>query len=584
MNLRTTLMLLALLAGLGFLVRGQFVREAREADLVDQRLFEGVDVGEVVELRIDQIYRSYNLRLQRDAAGLWYLTDPIAYPADSGFMNLLLEDIESARMMPVPETEADAEALGFDPPRVVLDVVTRGAEGEHIHRLEVGAPDLDGRRVNLRRDGRYYRGLRRLYTTLDHEVNEYRSRRALHVPERGIVEVHRTGAWQDGLEGEPEDLTLSAFLEGGTWRSVVPRAAQLDPRDVGVLVFGAARLEISRFIEDEARDLSRYGLEDPVARISLGLSDGTAESLLVSRRGGERGWYATREGSPYVWSIEEQDIVRLFYPFAALVDTHFMTARRTEVQALELEAGGRTLRLEREESSEGWSLRRRSGQEAWSAPARADTDRVDDVLGELEVLELTDFDLGEEARLEAPVEGTLRVTVETTRGRFGGRLGARIEDSPDSAWTFQREGDEVTATVPAWLAELARREAASFLSLDVWVEEEIQLEALELEGSGGAARFVRDGRGLWHRAGEDEEALELLPLLDSLLFLKAAEHAEPPGPPSEVLEVRFIDHAGAERGYRVGLAGEATWLEVGGSWSRARVPDLHGRLAALLEG
>ena len=119
MSLRTTLGLLLLLAGLAGVVLWQQGREGDELAL-QRRLFEGVEVSRVVAIRVDHIERGYNLRLERDEGGRWYLTDPVAYPAAPELVQLLLEDVAGAVSVRVPAAEEGEEELGFAPTRCVV--------------------------------------------------------------------------------------------------------------------------------------------------------------------------------------------------------------------------------------------------------------------------------------------------------------------------------------------------------------------------------------------------------------------------------------------------------------------------------
>ena len=129
MNLRTTLLLLILVLGLAGAVFWQKGREAAGVVDVDVPLFEGLDPAKVRVIRIDNIPRSVNVRLERDRAGVWYLTDPIEYPADQGVMNILFQDIAYGRAMVVPEEEWGETELGFDPPEMVLELDEERPDG-----------------------------------------------------------------------------------------------------------------------------------------------------------------------------------------------------------------------------------------------------------------------------------------------------------------------------------------------------------------------------------------------------------------------------------------------------------------------
>ena len=71
----TTFLLLVGVVLLALLVRWQTMREKDDLGAIDLPLFEGVRVERVVALRIDHVERGYQLRLERDARGGWFLTD-----------------------------------------------------------------------------------------------------------------------------------------------------------------------------------------------------------------------------------------------------------------------------------------------------------------------------------------------------------------------------------------------------------------------------------------------------------------------------------------------------------------------------
>jgi hypothetical protein len=578
LNWKTTALLAILLAFLGALVLWQGAQEAADVHLVDERIFEGVEVDDVCELRIDNIERTHVLRLERDSQGIWYITDPLAYPADGGLVQVLLEDVARGRMMAVSDDAGGEAELGFDPPRSVLSVVECTPEGRRVHEVELGDVDLDGKRVFLRKDGRYYRALRRLATTTDREIEDFRSPRILHLAGREVVEFQRTGSVQYELGEEPEDLTVHAYLDRGVWRSLLPLKARLDPMDVGVVVFGAVRLEVDRFIEDAAPDLARYGLDKPLVRLSLGLSDGGAEVLLLSRLGNTSRWFVMREGANQVWSIDDQAALRLLYPFPALIETHFMTARRGDVTALALEADGRELRIER--GPRDWTVRERRASEDWSVPLRADGRLVDDWLGRLETLEVGPFQLDGRAPWK-DTSGSLYV--ESAEGTQGGQLGLTV----DGLAPFLREDEEVVGAVPDWVVELVHQPRESFLSLELLTLDEVEQVGLVLARPDARLEYRRDGRGLWHLGDAEEEALELTPVLDPLLFLRAERYLDDEPALGAPISVTFLDYQGGEVSFEVGLGaldgGQQAVIAMGGARVLAGDKELHQRLLALFD-
>jgi len=100
---RTLLVLIFLVAGLAYL-RLQRARETARGgpELAEFPLCPGLEVERVRALRVDHLERSFQVKFERDAAGRWFLTDPVSYPAQSSLVRTLLASLEGARGEPAP--------------------------------------------------------------------------------------------------------------------------------------------------------------------------------------------------------------------------------------------------------------------------------------------------------------------------------------------------------------------------------------------------------------------------------------------------------------------------------------------------
>lgn len=581
MKFRTTLFLLVVVACLAGAIVWQTRKEESELE-VELGLFEGADLNYVQRIRVDNLERSYNLRLERDASGLWFITDPIEYPANPGVVTALLQDVARAKALVVSESEQSARELGFTPPRIVLEVEESRPEGLRVHKVEIGATDLDGIRLNVRKDGRYLRTLVRLYSTLDRTVQDFRSLRAMTLSGDDVVEVHRTGRVQHELEGEFQDLELHAYRDGAAWRATAPWRALLGALDVGIVAYGATRLDVVRFVEDAVRDPSIYGFDVPEVRIDLKTGDGREETLLLSRSEVEGDWYAMRSDAPHVWSIDRESALRLMYPSESMVDLRFMRALRQDVQGLRLiSEGGRVLRLAR--AGELWTVTEELPGGEPCAPLPGDARRIDDELARLEGLELRPLPEGgpraEELELGAAIY--LDIQGET----LGGRLAPAGPLLPEGDGVlFQRTGDELLLAADAWLIELARSPASEFRSKSLIRLVETETRALRLTRGERRLDFVRDERGIWRARGEQQEAAELLALLDSMIYLKAESFLDAEAELRDPIVVQFDRFEGDPVRYTLGAGPESSTLaEAGGAFSTLRVADLYSRVAALFD-
>src|SRR5262249_25957104 len=155
----------------------------------------------VAKIRVDHLDRGFQLVLERDARGAWFLTDPLAYPALGELVTTLLDTLHDCRGE--PDDAVDLHAAHLDPPIVVVEVTTGGATSDP-WRVEVGGPDADPRRVFARvpapaagahaAANAVLRIPRTLATTLDRNPDDFRDPRATPMAGSEVVALRRTGA------------------------------------------------------------------------------------------------------------------------------------------------------------------------------------------------------------------------------------------------------------------------------------------------------------------------------------------------------------------------------------------------------
>ena len=197
----TLLGLVALFGLLAFL----WLQKEREIarggpELAEYPLCPELALERVRAVRIDHLERGFQLGLERDAAGRWFLTDPLAYPANSALVRALLASLETARALPAAEVTPAQVAL--EPPKVVLELVQVGDAGERRLRVEFGALDHDPAWVYARVPAHpsvaaggpdVFRTQRSISTTLERNPDDYRERHATPLQAQDVIAVRRAG-------------------------------------------------------------------------------------------------------------------------------------------------------------------------------------------------------------------------------------------------------------------------------------------------------------------------------------------------------------------------------------------------------
>jgi len=535
----TILVLVVLVAILLWAVREREKEREHTAGTSPQPLlFDGLRPERVQGIRIDHLERGIEVTLERDRAGVWFLTDPIAYPANGDLVSMLLNHL--AQSHGALDHDPDPGALGLDPPLVVLEATEAVEDGSRrLWRVEVGSLDLDSRLVHVRVPGHPHapagaeaavlRVPRTLYTTLERNPDDYRDDRATPLVGRQVVSVSRRGHLEGGRYGEV-DLTFDARRTGEVWRRTDTPLVRLDPSAVGWVAAGAANLRVTGFVDDSPRDLSRYGLEDPRMTIELTTDRGQTVELrfgLVSPEGGGDPeldpWFAMREGFPHVWRVRGQDVHLLTTPGELLVDTRILRAHRENVLRVSLEGAGGSLRIDLEEG--GWWVGEADGSARWPA----DRGAVEDLLAILERAELGDLP----ADLETPDGGEASITVLTRTGdRFGGEVAGPWYDPATGMGgrLFRRHGDEMWQLASEEVAGLCETPVDELRSTRVLDVDEFLVDRVRITRGEATHVYLRRDREWFEGTSRVAAPIETQVLIGNLFHLAASEWLSPEAP------------------------------------------------------
>jgi hypothetical protein len=593
---RGTLAFLAVLvAGLAtlWLLRAKETLEGGP-ELGQYALAPGFAAERVRKVRVEHIERSFSAAFERDAAGRWFLTDPLAYPAQGPLLRSLLATLEGARGTPAPEVER-AE-VGLDPPKVVLECVQVDEGAERTIRVELGGQDLDPSRLYARVPGHpnalaggtdLFRTTRVLDNTLERYPDDYRDRRATGLMAQDVLSIRRRGQVYFDAERGQVDLSFDALAGPDGWKRVSSATVSLDPSAMGLLARGAAELEIERFVDDSPTDLARYGLAAPVFTVELEPLSGSPVVLLLGHPPGdghehpigELTWFCMRKGYAHVWEVGARAVERLALPTELFYDQLLVRVLRADVQRLELEGKGETRLFVRE--GVGWSVAG-GGEGAPRHPAEESA--VEEALALLERSQLGEHfpGLSFEPR-EPPASFAL---VLANGARLGGRLGTPLRDPASGAEGLQylREGDEVVAQADARLLELCSRPLASFRSKKVHQIQESLVRAVELRALAKDKRFVfvNSGDNQWSPEGETLPAPPgFLQSLDGLLNLGAQRWLGDEVVLEPALAVRFLLLQDDPLEFTLAPLADGGWACLAGGQSAAIDPVLVERLLAL---
>lgn len=537
MHLRRLLLSLGVVGALCFFAYWAMTQDTANKVEVEGALIEGFDASRVKAVRLDNVERSLQMRVEQRNEG-WFIVDPLEFPVEEAVLFVVLDALSTQRFKPAPE--AEAAKVGLNPPRMVLDVEELVGTQTVSRRIEVGVVDLDPHFTFVRVDGRIGRTERGLDTTLDRTLHDWRSRNLWTIYPKDVVEVRRRGNVGVGPTADGSDVEFSALLDG-VWRSATPFRAQLDP-DVFLRWLVAASTLRAQFFIDAPGPLEYYGLDRPTLEIELAQADGKTEVLALAPEPQGEMWFAARRGSPHVFRVPADVVQPLAVPAVGLIDRELVRVASEAVDRIELSLDGRETVLTRTEK--GWRVAGKTNGVDVVADDPADMPSIIEALG---LIQRTRFDDVMRGRNWSDAERRGAVLVHSGEDVQGGSLGAALRTSDGvEGVLFRREGDSLVALVSTGLAELAGRDPLSWRSLELHKIPELEVARIELTYRGNSRAYARDDKGLWVRVGTTAEAREFAKLVDGVLSMRATELL-PRGNDqlADVVNVRVVRYAGS---------------------------------------
>jgi hypothetical protein len=583
----TTALLALLVLGLGLAVWYQGRREDPDFGRGQFALFEGLDPSRVDRIRVDNLERSLHLGLERDARGIWSIVDPIAYPARQELVLALLR-VTSNQAWLVPGEERDLAQSSLDPPRAVLELREMLEDGsERLHRVNMGAVDLDQMRVFVEVGGRTLRTLRNLEVVLENDLTEWRSRRIFEVDGSRVVSISRKGFDYRGQQQFPLDLEV--HRQETNWFMDRPVRVHGDPAAVATWARVLARLGVKEFVSDlSPPPLEKFGLHEPWFSLTLTDQRGVGQTVHFAARAGT--YFCKRANRPNIWRIEGRDLEAVFFDASKLYDEAITRVFRREVEHVLLLRPVGSLRLSRLPGKNSWSLTQLDSQGDWGVGRPADASAVEAILSTLEHEKVHDYlwDGTVADHFDADKSKRSGVFVVSEGRRQGGWIaGAVPSENGTRQFAFLRERESVVGLVGDALPELLELDPLALLSRFVYTLDEVRLKRLVVSAGGTERNYVRSVQGTWIYPNEDVrvrvEARELRPLLDHLTHLKAERHVGQRVQLTDVVQVKFLASDGEWNEVRIGLTGAGeVRADYGEGQSVLAQVELHGQLLQLL--
>ena len=205
--------------------------------------------------------------------GEWRLTEPVKEAADGYEVDRLLraclEGQYRQTIEPGAEGQPSLKDLGLEPPAFRLTLTTKKKDDkpERTVTVDIGRESAIGEGVYVRRDDAkkvYVLDAVALADRAAEKTDTYRSRDIATPARDQIVRVSLAGS-----RGEVVLDRSGAIPARRGWILAQPITARADPDAVDAILQELGRLRAKEFVDDEPKDLARYGLTAPRLRVTL---------------------------------------------------------------------------------------------------------------------------------------------------------------------------------------------------------------------------------------------------------------------------------------------------------------------------
>ncbi len=430
-GLTSTLVLIVVLAGLGGYI--YFVDSKRPEPGVDG----GAANAKVYALEVDKIdelrltYNGETSLLRKSASG-WTMVEPVqteADPAEAISLAQALTNLERVRVL--DDNPGDLTPFGLAQPPIVVEFKGTGVSGS----LKLGRKTPTQGEIYAQKNGE-----KAVFLVSSVQETSF-NRTPFDLRDKKILKFEREKA--DTVTLVRDGNTMALARTGSEWKVTAPVASRSDYSAIEGLLTRLSTSNMSKLIESDAKDLAKYGLDQPVMTITVGA--GSAKTVLAVGKTEHDQTYARDASRPLVFTVDttlQGDLTKAFDEYRKKELFELRSFYVTRLRAvLDAPGGPKTYELEKVKGekptdSESWKVTRVGG-----ASHTANAEAMDDLLAKLVALRAESFvDAKTKTGLDKPA---LVVSASFDEGKFERVRFGQVGDTAFGS----REGEAVVAKI-----------------------------------------------------------------------------------------------------------------------------------------
>lgn len=260
MNLKKTLLFFLIFASIGiyyYLVEILGTTKTKEIEIEKKRVFSPIKKQDISEVKI--LKENKTIRLVKESA-VWKIKEPVEADVDEDTIAIWLDYVAKLQKERIiTEKAEDIKDFGLDTPFLSLQIMTNNSD---VFTVQLGDKIQTGSMFysKLMHEDTVFLIAEYNKNGINKTVHELRDKKIFHFENKNVNGVKvATKAGRTYLVEKKE----------GKWQIVTPKKLQVDENTIISLLQKIRIAKIKKFVAEKADNLSPYGLENPVAEITL---------------------------------------------------------------------------------------------------------------------------------------------------------------------------------------------------------------------------------------------------------------------------------------------------------------------------
>jgi len=290
------------------------------------------------------------------------------------------------------------------------------------------------------------------------------------------------------VEIKRTDATVKLKREGDGWQILAPVNARGDRGSIDETVTSVVTARMDREIDAAPKSLGDFGLDRPVAEVTLRLKDGKHVGLVLGAKSPTGVWvYARETGKPAVFVVGDSVLRDTTRPVADFRDKTVLAFDQREVTGLEIDTRDDKIALEQADGR--WKLTR-------PRALPADSDIVRDFLEKLRAARVKEFAADAPRSLEPfGLDKPVRLEIQTGRDKDRATktlLVGRVDPAKKGVYAM-RPGESSVMLIPDETWTAVPKNVAVLRDKSIVGFDRDKVTKIEIEGPKGTVTLARDG-------------------------------------------------------------------------------------------